>query len=295
MKKVLCIGQVAYDITLVVDEYPEENKKMRAKRVVESPGGSAMNCAYLLASWGIDTTFAGTIGKDYMGDKIKKEISKTKINANFNEGEFTTTSYIIANVENGTRTIITNKNNVDKYSLFNTCEEYDMLVLDSNEVELSLKMLEKYKSAISILDAGKMCDEVLTLGDKVTYFVCSRDFAEKFTNIQLKEENDYINAYEKIVDTFKNQVIITLEDKGSFTKYENNYIIVPTISVKAVDSTGAGDIYHGALAYFILNSYKLDKAMYLANIAGALSTLKIGSKDSMPQLDSVLEEGMEII
>ena len=293
MKKVLCIGQVAYDITLLVDSYPEENKKMRAIDRVECAGGSAFNSAYLLNSWQVDTTFVGTIGKDYYAQKIKEEAQEVNMKTHFHEVDTdTTASYIITNINTGTRTIITNKNEKSICTSFEPKEEYDVLVLDSNELDLSLEVLKKYPNAISILDAGKYSENVMKLGPLVTYFVCSKDFAEKFTNFDLAKEENYPKAYDKIVKHFQNKVVITLEDKGSFTK-EENYELVPSIRVKAVDSTGAGDIYHGAFAYFVIQEYPLLKAMHYANIAGALSVKKVGGKASQPKLREVLEEAGE--
>lgn len=293
MKKVLCIGQVAYDITLLVDEYPQENKKIRAKDRVECAGGSAFNSAYLLNNWNMDTTFVGTIGNDYYGEQIQKEVQAVGLYSHFHKIDgFTTTSYIITNVKTGTRTIVTNKNKDANCTSFLATEEYDILVLDSNELKLSLEMLKRYPNAISILDAGKYSEEVMQLGPLVDYFVCSKDFAEKFTEIELISTESYQKAYDQISDLFHNQVVITLESEGSFTK-EEQYYLVPSISVKAVDSTGAGDIYHGAFAYFIANGYSLKDTMRYANIAGALSVQKIGSKASQPSLEEVLKEGMD--
>ena len=81
---------------------------------------------------------------------------------------------------------------------------------------------------------------------------------------------------------------------GSFTKENDKYVLVPSIKVKAVDSTGAGDIYHGAFAYFISKGNNILDVMRYANIAGALSVKKIGSKASIPKLEDVIMEA-EII
>lgn len=290
MKKVLCIGQVAYDITLLVEEYPEENKKVRTKGQVECAGGSAFNSAYLLNSWGVDTTFVGSVGNDYYSTKIEEEIKESDMKACLTKIDgFTNTSYIITNINKGTRTILTNKNYELKANNFKN-DEYDLIVLDSNEVEMSLEIIKKYPKTLKILDAGKMCDEVMILGKYVNYFVCSKDFAEKYTDIKLDSEESIRKAYDMIESTFKNTVVITLEAVGSFTKIDNEYKLVPSIKVKAVDSTGAGDIYHGAFAYFILKESNLLDAMRYANIAGALSVKKIGSKASIPKLEDVLME-----
>ena len=95
---------------------------------------------------------------------------------------------------------------------------------------------------------------------------------------------------------FKTNIIITLESIGTFTKIDN-YEIIPSIKVKALDSTGAGDIYHGAFTYFTANNYPLKDAIRLASITGALSVTKIGSRYAIPTLNEVLEktENVEIL
>ena len=60
-------------------------------------------------------------------------------------------------------------------------------------------------------------------------------------------------------------------------------------------NTAAGDIYHGAFTYFIGNGHDLYNSIRLANIAGALSVKCLGGKNSMPDLDKVLEIGEELV
>ena len=84
------------------------------------------------------------------------------------------------------------------------------------------------------------------------------------------------------------KIIITLEAKGSFTKINGKYEIIPSIKVKAIDSTGAGDIFHGAFTYFIANNYPLYDAIRLASITGGISVTRIGSRFSIPDLEEVL-------
>ena len=77
--------------------------------------------------------------------------------------------------------------------------------------------------------------------------------------------------------------------KGKTPSVINKYKIIPSIKVKAVDATGAGDIFHGAFAYFISNGYNLEDAIRLSSITGAISVTRIGSRNSIPTLKEVLE------
>ena len=292
--KILCVGQSAYDITIPVDKYPEENKKYKIHEVVECGGGSCNNAAYLLAKWHDEVYLASTIGKDIYGENIKKELNSIGVNTSFFEeidGVNTTVSYIINNKENGSRTIITNRSPKMHFSDgFNISLKPDVILLDGNDYEMSLKVIKENKEAIKIIDAGSLKPGTVELSKLCDYVVCSNDFAKEYTKIDFKyDEKDKIRkVYNLLEKDFSGKVIITLESLGSLTKINDQFFLVPSIKVDSVDSTGAGDIYHGAFTYFIANNYDFKEAIRLSNIAGALSVTKIGSKNSMPTLSEVL-------
>ena len=152
-------------------------------------------------------------------------------------------------------------------------------------------MLKNNQEAITILDAGRLNEDIKEIGKLVKYLVCSKEFAENFskTEISIKDPETLITAHKKMEDYFKTTIIITLESKGSFTKINNKYEIIPSIKVKAIDSTGAGDIFHGALAYFLLKKYDLKKAIKYASITGAISVTKVGSRFSIPKKAEVID------
>ena len=293
--KILCIGQSAYDITLPVDSYPVENKKIKINnKKVECGGGSANNCAYLLGLWGCDVTLASPIGKDFYGEKIKEELRRVNVNIDyFKELDIeTTTSFIIANLSKGTRTIITNKNEDMKYSINDEISgNYDVILCDGNDYELAIKTIKNNPDAISILDAGGIKKGTLELCKYVNYIVCSNDLAKEFTkiNFSYNDFEEIKNVHKILEEEFKTNVVITLESYGSFTKIDNEYVLVPSVKEECVDSTGAGDIYHGAFTYFISHNYSLKETLRLSNIAGALSVRFVGSKPSMPKLEEVLK------
>lgn len=293
---ILCIGHAAYDITLPVLDYPIENKKIRLKIPhIECGGGPAATAAYLLASWGIPTSFAGVIGEDYYGEKIREEFQKIGVSTKYLEANKkfkTTSSYIIANQKNGTRTIITSRDpKMEFEKITKITDNFDYILVDGDEFLLSYKTLkEKDKNTITMIDAGKYNENIVTLSKMVDYVVCSNDFARDYTKLPLdyQDMNTIYKVYDKLENDFKGQVIITLEKYGSFTKVDGKYHSIPSLKVKTVDSTGAGDIYHGALLYFISQDFPLLKAMYLANVTSALSVTKFGTRFSIPTLKEVL-------
>ena len=140
------------------------------------------------------------------------------------------------------------------------------------------------------MDAGRLNDDTKALGKKVTYLVCSKDFAEQFTEktIDINDLDGLKDIYDKLKEYFETNVVITLEAAGSYTEIDGVAQIIPSISVKAMDSTGAGDIFHGAFTYFMANGYSLLETIKLSSITSAISVTRIGSRYSIPLLDEVV-------
>ena len=166
------------------------------------------------------------------------------------------------------------------------------ILVDGEHYITSKEVLLRNPRAISVLDAGRFTKEVVSLGQIVNYVICSKDFAESFSKMKVDYNNPQtlIEIYKVLKSFYKEQtIIITLEDKGSFTCIDGKYQIIPSINVKVVDSTGAGDIFHGAFLYFISQNLELRKAIKLSSITSAISVTKIGSRLSIPTLDEVME------
>ncbi len=298
--KVVCIGHSTFDTTLAMKEYPIENVKYRVEKHIECGGGPASNGAYLLAKWGMDVSMLSIVGKDYYGDRIISEFQDIGADTTYieqKENHQTSSSYIIANKKNGSRTIITAKSEPIRALTKDINIKADVILIDGEHPETAKQVLKNNPFALSILDAGRVNDDTKELGKLVTYLVCSKDFAEVFTNtkININDKETLINCYEELKDYFKTNIIITLEANGSFTKIDDNYELLPSIKVTAVDSTGAGDIFHGAFTYFISNGYSLKDTIHYASITGGLSVTRIGSRNSIPTLQEVLDYDTNII
>ena len=293
--KVLCIGHSAYDITVPVDGYPTENTKNRVSNRVECGGGPASNAAYLLAKWGVDTSFAGVMGQDLYGDRIKEELLSVGVNIKYlqqNPKYNTTSSFILANSENGSRTIFTYRPStmfMDDITLDFTP---DIILVDGQEPEVSTKMIKEYPNAISVIDAGRPKEEIIELAKMVNYLICSKEFAETVTGINVDYNNlsTVVDLYNSMKFKFNNNIVITLEDKGCVYQQDTSIKMMPSLRVHAVDSTGAGDIFHGAFTYCLAKGFDLEKTIKYANLAGAISVTRIGGRYSVPSLEEMEEK-----
>lgn len=293
--KVLCIGHSSWDITVPVDGYPVENTKYRFNEKYSAGGGPAGNAAYLLGKWGVDTVIASVVGSDDFGEKIKKEFQTINVNTTYLETSYdkeTSFSFILINKNNGNRTV------------FNVAEDHpalkkltydftpDIIFTDGHDYGATQNAIRNYPNAISIIDAGRVTPELLELCKYIKYIVCSKGFAETVTDLKFDFNNpqSLVNVYLKLQDKYPHSIIVvTLEEHGALYQINNEIRIMPGLKVNALDTTGAGDIFHGAFTYGVVNGFDLEKIITLANIAAGLSVTKIGSRLSIPSLSEVLD------
>lgn len=290
--KILCIGHAAYDTTLPVESFPLENSKNRVSARMECGGGPASNAAYLLGKWGIDVYFAGIVGEDEYGRRIKEEFDVVGVNSKylqFSKEHQTTASFIVASQDKGTRTILTYRPSSMEMDDFELDFEPNIILMDGQEIKQSKKLIEKYPNAITIIDAGRPTDEIVALSKMVNYVVCSKEFAETVTNVKINYEDHrtIINLYEKMEKIFKGDIVITLESKGALYKKAGQIRIMPSIKVTPIDSTGAGDIFHGAFTYGIARNLDIEHIIKISNVSGALSVTKLGSRYSVPSKEEM--------
>ena len=293
--KVLCIGHSSWDITVPVDDYPTENVKYRFNEKYAAGGGPAGNAAYLLGKWGVDTVIATSIGSDDYGTKIKKEFQSVNVNTDYVETSYekdTSFSFILVNKKNGSRTVfnITSEHLPLKKLTYEFTP--DIILTDGHDYATSQSAISKYPHAISVIDAGRPVQEVIELCKYIKYIVCSKEFAETVTGLKMDFNNPQtlVNVYTKLQNKYPNSnIVITLESHGALYQVNNQIKIMPGLKCNVVDTTGAGDAFHGAFVYGLANNFDMEKVITLANIAAGLSVQKMGSRLAIPALSDVLD------
>ena len=293
--KILCIGHSSWDMTVPVDDYPIENTKYRFSEKYSAGGGPASNAAYLLGKWGIETVIATTIGSDDFGTKIKKEFQDIKVNTEYIETNYekeTSFSFILINKKNGSRTVFNVATEHPALKKLNYDFTPDIIFTDGHDYGATQNAKSKYQNAISVIDAGRITPELLELCKYIKYIVCSKGFAETVTGMKFDFNNpqSLVNIYTKLQNKYPNsKLTITLEEHGCLYTSGNEIKIMPGLKLTPVDTTGAGDIFHGAFTYGLANGFDMDKIVTFANIAAGLSVTKMGSRLSIPSLSEVMD------
>jgi sugar/nucleoside kinase (ribokinase family) len=291
--EILCLGHASYDLSVLVDGFPAENSKCETQDLMESGGGPAANAAYLLAKWDARCAFAGVVGDDAYGQRAKAELESVGADVSrmeLREGHVTPVSLIWINRKNGSRTIANRKANGAPLKFEPGEMKPRVLLFDGHELEASLAALQAFPNAISILDAGSWREGTARLAEEVDYLVASERFAMQATGLAHLSEDEMRRAcVEDLRARYRTTVVVTLGEEGLIADDGDGYFYEPAYVAPVVDTTAAGDIFHGAFAYAILQDKPLLDALSLASMTASLSVRKPGGRVSIPTLDAVKE------
>ncbi|MEQ1558475.1 MAG: PfkB family carbohydrate kinase [Methyloglobulus sp.] len=277
---VLCVGHASYDLVFSVPHHPDSDEKMLADAFIGCGGGPAANAAVLVSKLGLSSAFAGYLGSDLYGDKHLQELVDYNVIVNcVVRGSVPTPLSTVLVKPDGKRALINYKG--DTKQLPEAAVNFvpikpKVILLDGHEPMISVPLAKaaKAQGIPTILDAGSVHDGTLALMELVDYLVCSEKFAQQYAG-------DVKKALSVMAGLSAN-VVITLGEKGLIWQRGNQQGSLPAYVVSVVDTTGAGDAFHGAFAAALaLDMDWLDSLRY-ASAAGALCCGKAGARLGLP-------------
>ncbi|HTL57636.1 MAG TPA: PfkB family carbohydrate kinase [Candidatus Limnocylindrales bacterium] len=288
----LCIGHASFDLCMVVSSFPTENSKSETNLLIESGGGPAANAAWLLARWGVSTALACTLGDDEYGRRALKELREAGVDCRLIQqlsNQRTPLSFIISSRGTASRTIINRKVPGPPLKLTpDKLAELDpkLLLFDGHEPEASLRAIDAFPNAITVLDAGSLREGTQLLAGRVQYLVSSERFAAQVTG-----DKDIIHNWQTCLPRLRRSnnrvIVVTLGEQGLIYDDGNSQERLPALPVPAKDTSAAGDVFHGAFAFALLQNLPLPQALRLATTAAGLSVQKFGGRPSTPDLAEV--------
>ena len=290
----LCIGHAAYDFSLYLAEFPRENSKAEIQEMAESGGGPAANSAYLCSLWGLHCAFAGLVGADSYGERIRKEfqgVGTLTALLELRTGHSTPFSVIMVNTQSGSRTIVNRKASAASFRLpamLGPEMTPKCVLFDGHELEASLEALERWPGAISILDAGSAREGTLALAGRVQHLIASERFALQVTGERhLDDAEAHQCVFSLLKEKFPAQLAVTLGERGLIGEDGGTFRHLPAFPAKTIDTTAAGDIFHGAFAHGCVTGMEYWTNLRRASMAAALSVQVKGGRMSIPRLPEV--------
>lgn len=289
---ILSIGQAVYDITFSADTPIVENQKYRIPERLECMGGPAANAAYLCALWGKETSLIARIGEDLFGQKIISQLEDAGVDTaslRIDNQLTTSISCIIVNQQNGNRTILNNPLPQGDFEINWPVHSPNVILIDGHEKESSSKAIQTYPQAITLMDAGTFKPELLDIIEAVDYLVCSKDFAYQYSGvtIDINDRKSWQDTFSKLEEINSNTIVVTLGNDGSIYKKGENIYHISAFRTNTIDTTGAGDIFHGAFAYCLDSNYSLEDTILISSLTSSISVETLGGQISIPSIKNV--------
>ena len=298
MGKITISGSSNTDLIMQVDKTPGPGETIIGKQFTVTPGGKGANQAIAAARTGGDVSFIGCIGKDVFGKLAIEKLDKANIDTSCIYGNSDTPSgmalvYVDANGENSI-SIAPGSNfelspqNIDESldRLSNTKIILTQLEIPIETVERAAQLARK-RGITFILDPAPAASLNNNLMGNVDIITPNETEAEMLTGIALNNEKNLKSACEDLHKQGVKTIIITLGSRGTFLSDSDYSQLIPTYKVDPIDTTGAGDIFNGALARKLSDNIDIIEAIKFANAAAAISVTKLGAQASAPKKSEI--------
>lgn len=285
------LGFCSNDYLCLLPEIPLDNKVQMLTHLVQG-GGPAATSAITAARLGLSSAFIGIAGDDEPGKWIKRDFESENVSTKgmvIRQGCNSAVAYCWVDEPTGKRSVAWTRGNLPEL----TAEEVDLelirhakvLHLDGHNPKAALaaaKEAQKHHVIVN-LDAGTLRDGVKELLPYVTLFITSELFARQYARCDDPEK-----ALHVLAENGSEVTGVTMGDKGSLLMGRDGKVIhCPAFSVKAVDTTGAGDVFHAAFAVRYLETKDLFECARFASAVSALKCLKLGGRTGIPSREEV--------
>lgn len=291
MLDVLCIGHASFDITMSVPHHPGSDEKMLSDALILGGGGPAANAAVQVARLGASSGFCGYLGHDIFGEEHIEELAHEGVDTGLivRGGHASPISQILAKPD-GSRSVVNFRGGTpwlpaDAVELRRLeALAPSVILFDGHEplVSAAICAWAKAQNIPTVLDAGSVHRGTRELASRVDYLVASEKFACQYCELDEPEA-----CLEPLGEIAAN-VIITLGERGLIWSRSGETGQLPAYPIQAIDSTGAGDAFHGAFALAVARGMAWDDALRFASAAGALTCTELGARAALPYEDKVL-------
>ncbi len=277
---VLCVGHASYDLVFEVAAHPKADEKTVADSLLACGGGPAANAAVQAARLGCLSGFCGYLGADLYGDAHLQELIKAGVNVELVvRGSMPTPLSAIIVKPDGARSLINYKGETKALfaeALDLSAARAKVFLFDGHEPYLSRRLLElDVGRTPSVLDGGSWHPGTEQLLPLVDYPVCSEKFAAQFAGGPEA-------ALARLAENHP-AALVTLGERGLIWRRgaEQGRLPAPP-GIAAVDSTGAGDAFHGAFAAGLAAGLPWLALLRFASAAGALCCTRLGARPGLP-------------
>ena len=289
---VVGVGLNATDTVILVSRMPRYGGKAPYHNEITSTGGQVASAVVTCQKLGLRSKYIGSVGDDERGriqleslQESGADIEHVQIRKNCPNQS----AYIIIDQATGERTVFWSRDDCLRIDPEQISPEQvicaRMLHIDGHDtaaVEHAARIAGEAGIPVSV-DVDTIYPGFDRVMPCVDYLVASMEFPANWTR-----EPDPFRALKMLKDEYGMKVAaMTLGADGALALAGDGFHYSPAFVVNCVDTTGAGDVFHGALCYAVLEQYPLDRALEFSNAMAALNCKAMGARGGIQPLEAV--------
>ena len=287
---VVGVGLNATDTLIVIPHFPAYGGKVPFEQEILSPGGQVASAMVACSRLGLRTKYIGTVGDDERGRIQIQSLRAGSINLDdveIRKNCPNQSAYILIDRTTGERTVFWSRGDclrIDPDSITPekiTCAR--LLHIDGHDTAAVARAAEiaRRNSVPVTVDVDTIYPGFDRVLPHVDYLVASSEFPSRWTG-----EPDPFKALELIQNRYGMPVAaMTLGAHGALARFQHAFVYSPAFVVNCVDTTGAGDVFHGAFCYAVLQTMPLPEALQFANAMAALNCTALGARGGIATLE----------
>ena len=289
--EVVGMGLNSVDFLCVVPEFPGPNSKIQMLQFSKQGGGQVATAMVALSRWAVKTKYIGKVGEDELGEFSLNSIRQegVEVSSVIIEPHATNQfAMIIVDGSTGERTILWNR---DERLMYREGElrkdelcSGKILHLDGHDIHAALQCARwaKEERIPTVIDLDKVEPLTSTLIKEIDFIITSSRFPMMYTGI-----SDQRKALLELQKQTSGFLCSTLGDDGVMALVNAELLHVEAFKVNAVDTTGAGDVFHAGFIYGLLQNWEVAEILKFANAAAALKCKELGGRKGIPTLEEI--------
>jgi sulfofructose kinase len=285
------VGINATDTIIRLPRFPALDSKVEILSAEVKPGGQVASAMVACSRWGLRACYVGKIGGDEAGKLQVKEMKREGVDAHWivAKNSASQSAYILVDEPSGERTVLWKRDpsialrpaDLNRRWL----EGAKVLLVDGHDTAAATRAARwARQSRIEVVaDLDNLYPEIQALLHFVDLPITSKDFPERLTG-----ENNLLRSLPKIHREFKCRLIVaTLGRLGALAWDGTQFMLCPGFHVNTVDTTGEGDIFHGAFVYGLTQGFGLKETLKFCCAAAAINCTVPGARGKIATLREI--------
>jgi sulfofructose kinase len=278
---VVGVGLNATDTFIPVAHYPARGSKVEFRSAKVLPGGQVATAMIACQQWGLRTRYVGKVGDDHAAELHRADFARAGVEVHlFTAPGCPSQQAFILVDDSGERTVLWKRD--DRLTLRPEELQQDWIVnaralhVDGHDTAAATAAAAwaRVTDIPVIADVDDLYPGVETLLKTVDYLITSRDIPGR-----LMQEPDLKKSLPALQKRFGSRLTAaTLGEEGVLAWDGSQFHYAPAFHIQPLDTTGAGDIFHAAFIYALLQGWPLPRQLDFACAAAALNCTALGAR-----------------